>query len=186
MFTENIHKFFWNILRYNYSCELTPLQEIFDRCRVKVFKNGVRTPEFFKDFNKRRSGIITEIQFNRGLSSLALGKEAQLLRADIQKVVEFYRCPDESVAYKEFCDMLENGKSLWLKEWMACVSVYCLRQSHQIQFSTRVVVQLLTTANRRRTSAVFFAKDPEPYSQYSFPSGGWIQRGIKIAKMCLT
>ena len=77
----------------------TPLQEIFDRCRVAVFKNGVRTPEFFKDFDKRRSGIITENQFNCGLS-LALGKEAQLSRADIHKVVEFYRCLDGNVAYK--------------------------------------------------------------------------------------
>ena len=54
--------------------------------------------------------------------SLALGREAQLSRADIHKVVEFYRCPDGNVTYKEFCDMMENGKSLWLKR----VNAMCL------------------------------------------------------------
>ena len=51
---------------------------------------------------------FSEHQFVCGLS-LALGKEAQLSRADIQKVVEFYRVDKDRVMYKEFCDMMENG-----------------------------------------------------------------------------
>ena len=85
------------------------LQAIFDKMRVAVFKNRVRTIEFFKDYDKLRSGIITENQFVCGLS-LAIGKEAQLSRAEIQKVVEYYRQPDDRVRYKEFCDMMENGE----------------------------------------------------------------------------
>jgi len=56
-----------------------------------------------------RSGIITENQFVCGLA-LAVGKEAQLSRPEIQKVVEYYRQPDGRVQYKEFCDMMENGR----------------------------------------------------------------------------
>ena len=76
-----------------------------------MFKNGIRTTEFFKDHDKLRSGIITENQFVCGLA-LAVGKEAQLSRAEIQKVVEYYRQPDGRVQYKEFCDMMENGTKL--------------------------------------------------------------------------
>ena len=52
--------------------------------------------------------IVTEHQFTCGLS-LAIGKEAQLSRSEIQKIVEFYRVDKDRVRYKEFCDMLENA-----------------------------------------------------------------------------
>lgn len=84
------------------------LQQIFDKIRIAVFKNGVRTTEFFKDHDKLRSGIITENQFICGLA-LAIGKEAQLSRNEIQKLVEFYKADDGRVKYKEFCDMMENA-----------------------------------------------------------------------------
>ena len=85
------------------------MQNIFDKIRVAVFKNRVRTIEFFRDFDKLRKGVITEHQFVCSLM-LAIGKEAQLSRGEIQKIVEFYREPDGRVRYKEFCDMMENGK----------------------------------------------------------------------------
>lgn len=87
----------------------TALNEIFERIRVAVFKNGIRTTEFFRDHDKLRSGIVTESQFKCGLS-LAVGKEAQLSRAEIQKVVEYYRVAEDRVQYREFCQMMENGQ----------------------------------------------------------------------------
>lgn len=92
----------------------TALNEIFERIRVAVFKNGIRTTEFFRDHDKLRSGIVTESQFKCGLS-LAVGKEAQLSRAEIQKVVEYYRVADDRVQYREFCQMMENGQYMWTK-----------------------------------------------------------------------
>lgn len=74
-----------------------------------MFKNGIRTTEFFRDHDKLRSGIVTENQFKCGLS-LAVGKEAQLSRAEIQKVVEYYRISDDRVQYREFCNIMENGE----------------------------------------------------------------------------
>lgn len=85
------------------------LQDIFDKIRIAVYKNRVRTIEFFKDYDKLRSGYVTENQFMCGLS-LAVGKEAQLLRPEIQKVAEFYKRGDGCVNYREFCDMMENGE----------------------------------------------------------------------------
>ena len=35
------------------------IQQIFDRIRVAVHKNRVRTTEFFKDYDRHKQGIIT-------------------------------------------------------------------------------------------------------------------------------
>ncbi|CAH1794695.1 unnamed protein product [Owenia fusiformis] len=83
-------------------------QAIFDRIMVAVYKHGVRTIEFFKDHDKLKSGVITENQFVCGLT-LAIGKEAQLTRNEIQRVAEFYKNPDTRIRYKEFCDAMENA-----------------------------------------------------------------------------
>ena len=48
--------------------------------------------------------------------ALAVGKEAQLSRPEIQKVLEYYRQPDGRMKYKEFCDIMENGE--WFCEYM--------------------------------------------------------------------
>ncbi|XP_002741846.1 uncharacterized protein LOC100373451 [Saccoglossus kowalevskii] len=90
------------------TAEPRSLEDVFDKIRVAVYKNGIRTTEFFRDHDKLRSYIITENQFICGLS-LAVGKEAQLSRSDIQKVVDFYKIPDGRVRYKEFCDLMENA-----------------------------------------------------------------------------
>lgn len=43
---------------------------------------------------------------------LAIGKEAQLTEPELVKIVSFYKTPDGRVEYREFCDMLENGKKM--------------------------------------------------------------------------
>ncbi|KAL9961377.1 hypothetical protein ACROYT_G030301 [Oculina patagonica] len=84
------------------------LQEIFEKIREAIHKNGIRTTEFFKDHDKLRSGEITENQFICGLS-LCCGTQAHLSREEIQKVVDVYRQPDGRVRYKEFCHIMENA-----------------------------------------------------------------------------
>lgn len=84
------------------------LQDIFEKIREAIHKNGIRTTEFFKDHDKLRSGEITENQFICGLS-LCCGTQANLSRDEIQKVVEVYRQPNGRVRYKEFCDVMENA-----------------------------------------------------------------------------
>ena len=62
------------------------VDQIFAKIRDVVYKNGIRTTEFFKDHDKLRSGVITENQFVCGLS-LCCGQLAHLNREEIQKVV---------------------------------------------------------------------------------------------------
>ena len=85
------------------------LQTIFDRIRVAIFKHRIRSLDFFRDFDSLRSGIITASQFVTCVSN-AVGKQAQLSRPEIQKLVEFYRVDKDRVASREFCDMLENSE----------------------------------------------------------------------------
>lgn len=71
----------------------------------------MRTTDFFKDFDKLRSGIITEPQFRSALH-LAVGKEAQLSPSEVQQVIEFYRVDEGRVNYRDFCFMIENGNAI--------------------------------------------------------------------------
>ena len=40
--------------------EVASLDEIFQRIKDAIYKNGIRTTEFFRDHDKLRSGVITE------------------------------------------------------------------------------------------------------------------------------
>jgi len=73
-----------------------------------VYRAGIRSTEFFKDYDRLRCGRITERQFLTALK-LAVGSEAQLVPGEGERIVGFYRCPDGSVDYVEFCAMLENA-----------------------------------------------------------------------------
>jgi len=84
------------------------LQQVTVYSQVAVFRAGIRSTEFFKDYDRLRCGRITERQFLSALK-LAVGKEAQLVPEDGERIVGFYRYPDGSVDYREFCDMLENA-----------------------------------------------------------------------------
>lgn len=86
----------------------TDLQQLLDRLRVAVFKNGIRTTDYFKDFDKLNHGIMSINQFMQALT-MAMGKEAQLTPEEMNKLAMFYQCPDGRVEYKEFCDFLENA-----------------------------------------------------------------------------
>ena len=49
-------------LLYQDASRGSDLGAIFEKIRIAVYKNGVRTTEFFRDHDKLRSGIITENQ----------------------------------------------------------------------------------------------------------------------------
>lgn len=86
----------------------TTLQDVFEKIRIAVHKNGIRTTEFFKDHDKLRSGVITRNQFVCGLS-LCCGTQANLSRDEIDMLVEYYQTEDGRVRYKEFCHLMENA-----------------------------------------------------------------------------
>ncbi|XP_067828759.1 uncharacterized protein [Heptranchias perlo] len=82
--------------------------EVFDKIRRIVFIKGIRTPEFFKDYDRLRSGLITESQFIRGLN-LTCGKEGILTEQDIQTLLKCFGAPDGKVRYRDFCDVMEHA-----------------------------------------------------------------------------
>eukprot|EP00731_Ephydatia_muelleri_P005665 Em0002g1841a len=85
-----------------------PGDTILCKIRDAVYKNGIRTTEFFKDHDKLRSGIITETQFTCGLT-LCCGQAIHLSREEIALVVECFRAPDGRVRYNQFCQFMENA-----------------------------------------------------------------------------
>jgi hypothetical protein len=87
------------------------LRSVFDRLHVAIFKNRIRTTEFFRDHDKLRSGIITRNQFIRGLTLAQDGVQlgASLLTTyEINKIADFYSDSDGMVKYRKFCDRMEN------------------------------------------------------------------------------
>jgi hypothetical protein len=75
---------------------------------LATHRNGIRISDFFKDYDRLRSGVITEHQFMCALS-LAVAKQANLSRNDIGKLVEYYRKPDGRCHYKVFTDLIDNA-----------------------------------------------------------------------------
>lgn len=84
------------------------LAETIENIKVQVFKYGIRTTDFFKDYDKHKCGAITENQFMAALK-MAVGKEARLGPEDWQQIIEAYRTVDGKVRYKEFCEEIENA-----------------------------------------------------------------------------
>ena len=103
------------------------IQALLQKIKDGVYKRGIRTTEFFRDFDKRRCGIVTEkqvtsiilwclpvkiiatCQFASGLN-LCCDKAAYLTPAEAQLVVDHYKTADGRVKYTDFCDLMENGK----------------------------------------------------------------------------
>jgi len=57
---------------------------------VAVYRSGIRTTEFFVDYDRLRCGRITERQFLSALK-LAVGKEAQLAPSDGERIAGYYK-----------------------------------------------------------------------------------------------
>jgi Ca2+-binding EF-hand superfamily protein len=95
------------------------LRSVFDRLHVAIFKNRIRTTEFFRDHDKLRSGIITRNQFIRGLTLAQDGVQlgASLLTThEINKIADFYSDSNDMVKYRKFCDRMENTFNIPLLE----------------------------------------------------------------------
>jgi hypothetical protein len=84
------------------------IQEILDKVILAAHKNGIRVIDFFKDYDKLRSGVVTEHQFVCALS-LAVEKQANLSRNEINKLVEYYKQPDGRCYYRTFTEQIENA-----------------------------------------------------------------------------
>ena len=98
---------FWNYFKLLFKETGLSVQEIIDRIANVCYKHGIRISDFFKDFDRLKSGVITERQFSSGLI-VGLEKAANLCTDDIYQLAEYLRLPDGRIEYKTFCDTVEN------------------------------------------------------------------------------
>lgn len=91
--------------------ELKAADEILNRVRIAVVKHGIRTTEFFRDFDKLRTGKCSEAQFSASLT-LAVGKQTKLTPSEIAQLANHFCAADGRVCYGEFCDSMESGFSV--------------------------------------------------------------------------
>lgn len=81
-----------------------PLQTFFDAARRRVVARKIRLCDFFRDFDRTRSGRITKGQFRRGLKASGIPTsevQTQLLEGKFQDKMGF-------VVYGEFCDAVDS------------------------------------------------------------------------------
>jgi hypothetical protein len=84
------------------------IQEIVDKISVACHKEGIRITDFFRDYDRLRSGIITDRQFATGLTD-GVQRVANLSVQDIEQLTEYYRRSDGRCDYKTFADTIENA-----------------------------------------------------------------------------
>ncbi|XP_073251609.1 uncharacterized protein [Porites lutea] len=94
---------------YEHSSFASPvaLKEVEDKIRKAVHARNVRLTEYFKDFDRLRTGFITKTQFDRCLDQLF---GIVLSPEDDAKLMEKYGSPDPKrrgmVSYRKFCEVI--------------------------------------------------------------------------------
>ena len=84
---------------------MSKTREVEQRLKLLVYKERIRAVDFFRDFDKLRSGFVTPAQFRRVLTSIKLYVNDQEADALIGK---YYR-DGRGVNYQDFCDELDTG-----------------------------------------------------------------------------
>ena len=66
----------------------------------------VRIGEFFRDFDKLRSGYITDTQFRIGLNMAKI----VLSSTEFEHLIEYFQAPKEGrhIKWRDFCDMVDE------------------------------------------------------------------------------
>jgi Ca2+-binding EF-hand superfamily protein len=81
-----------------------PVKDLLEKIRIWVFKQRIRTNEFFRDNDKLRKGVVTRDQFVRGLSMI----HPKLNKEEIDVVADHCTIDDGRVEYKWLCFDLEH------------------------------------------------------------------------------
>lgn len=82
------------------------LDDVIARIRLFCKQQRTRISEFFRDFDKLRSGFITESQFRIGLNMAKI----VLSQAEFDELVTYFQAPKEGkhVKWREFCDLVDE------------------------------------------------------------------------------
>jgi hypothetical protein len=82
------------------------VEDVLARIRTFCKQQRTRVAEFFRDFDKLRSGFITEAQFRIGLNMAKIVLSGQ----EFEQLVTHYRAPKEGrhVKWREFSDAVDE------------------------------------------------------------------------------
>jgi hypothetical protein len=86
--------------------ETFTLEDVIEKIQKIVKQKNIRVSEFMRDYDKLRSGSITEKQFFSSLSMMKIF----LTRIEFELLKEKYSIPDKlgEVLYKQFCDDIDE------------------------------------------------------------------------------
>lgn len=82
------------------------IEDVLARIRTICKQARIRVGEFFRDFDKLRSGYITATQFRIGLNMAKIVLSLQ----EFDELVSFYAAPKDGkhVKWREFCDAVDE------------------------------------------------------------------------------
>lgn len=82
--------------------------DVIARLQKCFFRLRIRPLQFFEDYDKLRSSLITENQFICGLSLALSGPKAEALNRDELRVLLSRFAADGRVNYREFCNVVDQ------------------------------------------------------------------------------
>ena len=82
------------------------IDDVIARIRLSCKQQRIRVGEFFRDFDKLRSGYITEVQFRIGLNMAKI----VLSSHEFDHLCEYFQAPKEGkhVRWRDFCDTVDE------------------------------------------------------------------------------
>lgn len=91
---------------YIYKDSNESIQEVLARIQKKVKEERIRVSEFLRDFDRLRSGGITNSQFRIGMNMAKL----PLSNSDFVTITEYFRVPNKPghMLWVEFCDSVDQ------------------------------------------------------------------------------
>ncbi|KAJ2997789.1 hypothetical protein HDV02_005158 [Globomyces sp. JEL0801] len=136
-----------------------------DKIKQFVYKNRLRLTEFFKDYDRHNSGVVTQSQFLTGIVLARLPVE----ESGLQVLVKKYATADGRANYRDMCiftiNNLEQNPLCDLKppsrEWLI-QSSNPLEPSEEESFK-KIIHRLHTLMKERRLLLSPFFKDYEKY-----------------------
>ena len=91
---------------YIYKDSSESIQEVLARIQKKVKEERIRISEFLRDFDRLRSGTITNAQFRIGMNMAKL----PLSNSDFVTITEYFRVPEKAgyLLWNDFCDAVDQ------------------------------------------------------------------------------
>lgn len=82
------------------------VDDVLARIRAKCAQQRIRIAEFFRDFDRLRSGYITAAQFRIGLTM----SKVPVSQSEFQMLCQHYKAPKEGehVKWREFSDAIDE------------------------------------------------------------------------------